>query len=155
MIFLSKTIVVPFRLALCIMVLCGNVCWGAIPYQPVSGDPMIEPWRWRTFPELSGLAAQCMTEGRDGKMWFGTVAGVWSYDGIEWVHYTAAQIANDNDVVSLTSAADGNLYVGARGGISQFRNGTWTRLFFAGGQRFGDVRKLAVGPHGSLWAATS
>jgi signal transduction histidine kinase/ligand-binding sensor domain-containing protein len=144
-----------FHALILILALGSLLCRGAKPYQPVSGDPMLEPWRWRTFPELSGLGAQCMTEGTDGKIWFGTVAGIWNYDGIAWVHYSPEQIANDNDVVSLNLAADGTLYAGARGGISQFRSGTWTRLFYAGGHRFGDIRKLAIAPDGALWAATS
>jgi ligand-binding sensor domain-containing protein len=141
--------------ALCILILGIACSRGSEPYRPVPGDPLLEPWRWSTFPELSGLSAQCMTEGKDGKMWFGTVSGIWNYDGIEWQHFGFEQIANDNDVVSLSPTADGSLYVGARGGISQYRNGTWTRLFYAGGSRFGDIRKLVVGSDGALWAATS
>jgi len=67
-----------------ILALGRIVCLGASPYKPASGDPMLEPWRWRTFPELNGLDAQCMTEGADGTIWFGTAEGLWSYDGIEW-----------------------------------------------------------------------
>ena len=30
------------------------------PYQPTYPDPVLEPWRWRTFPELKGLGLRCM-----------------------------------------------------------------------------------------------
>jgi signal transduction histidine kinase len=128
---------------------------GVEAYLPVAGDPLVESWRWTTYPELSGLAAQCMTEGSDGKMWFGTVSGLWCCDGIEWVNYPPARFANDNDVVSLVPAPDGGVYIGARYGISQFHNGTGTRLFPVGGGRFGEVRKVATGLAGELWAATT
>jgi hypothetical protein len=54
------------------------------PFHPTLADPVVEPWRWRTFPELSGLGLQCLTEGKDGTMWFGTADGAWSYDGLQW-----------------------------------------------------------------------
>jgi hypothetical protein len=81
---LSKTVSVWGWLVLCLLALGSNRCLGAKPYQPVFGDPMLETWRWRTFPELSGLDALCMAEGTDGTMWFGTANGLWSGDGIEW-----------------------------------------------------------------------
>ena len=30
-------------------------CWAAQPYTPVIADPVLEPWRWTSFPELKGL----------------------------------------------------------------------------------------------------
>lgn len=125
------------------------------PYHPDLGDPLLEPWRWSTFPELSGLAAKCVTEGKDGTMWFGTLSGVWSYDGFKWVHYSLDQLGYGGDVVALCPAADGGLYLGTAHGIGEYHAGTWTRLFPPSGHRFGEIRKLAVGRDGSLWAATA
>ena len=115
---------------------------------------MLEPWRWRTFPELTGLDAQCMAEGADGTMWFGTFNGLWSYDGIEWGRHSTNEIVG-RFVTAICSQANGSVCVGGEWGISQFSNGIWTRLLSASGTRFAAIRKLATGPDGSLWAATS
>lgn len=141
-------------LAVGFLALACNLCLGARPYQPVFGDPMIEPWRWRTFPHLSGLDALCVAEGTDGTMWFGTANGLWSYDGIEWLSHSA----NENlgrVVTTICSCPDGSLYAGGEWGISQFSNGNWTQLLPGVGNPFGDTRKLITGQDGSLWAATS
>jgi signal transduction histidine kinase/ligand-binding sensor domain-containing protein len=146
-------------LALGLLVLGGSLCQGASPYQPVYGDPMREPWRWRTFADLSGLDAQCMTEAADGTIWFGTAAGLCSFDGFEWNrHQEDAVPGNDipcDGVSALCSNPDGTLDAGGWWGISRFRQGKWTRLIPAMGLRFADVRRLASGADGSLWAATS
>jgi signal transduction histidine kinase/ligand-binding sensor domain-containing protein len=144
---------------LCLLALGGNPCLGARPYQPVFGDPMLEKWRWRTFPELSGLDALCMAEGVNGTMWFGTANGLWSYDGIEWKSHSGNEIVG-RIVTTLCSQTNGSLYVGGGWGISQFSDGQWTRLLSFSGSRIGDIRdipikKLATGHDGSLWVATS
>ena len=133
----------------------GNIpCRGARPYQPVCGDPLLQPWCWRTFPELNGLGLECLTEGTDGAIWFGTAKGVWCYDGFRWIHHSIKEGLNGN-VGTLCQGADGSLFTGGQSGISQFSGGKWTHLFPSPGQSFGGIRKLAVGRDGSLWAATS
>ena len=148
------------RSALLAFLALGSIpCFGARSYQPVQGDPLLEPWRWRTFPELSGLDAQCMAEGADGTMWFGTANGLWSYDGIEWVSYLTNETVG-RIVTDLCREANGSLYIGGGWGISQLSNGHWTRLLTISGGRISDIRdipikRLAVGRNGSLWVATS
>jgi signal transduction histidine kinase len=142
-----------------VMLLGGNHCLGAKPYQPVFGDPMLEKWRWRTFPELSGLDALCMAEGAGGTMWFGTANGLWSYDGFEWRNHSKNDMVG-RIVTTLCGQPDGSLYAGGGWGISQLRDGQWSRLFSFSGSRISDIReipikKLAVDADGSLWAATS
>jgi ligand-binding sensor domain-containing protein len=63
-------------------------------------------------------------------------------------------------VTAICGQTNGNLYVGGGWGISQFSNGSWTRLPSAPGSRIREIeeipiRKLATGHDGSLWAATS
>jgi PAS domain S-box-containing protein len=126
----------------------------AAPYQPVYGDPLLEPWRWRTFPELSGLGAQCIAEGADGTLWFGTADGIWSFDGTDWVYHSNEKISGGS-VTTLCRGLDGTLYAGGRWGINQFRDGKWTSLFPPSRKRFGELRKITVAPDGALWAATA
>ncbi|PTY03651.1 hypothetical protein DB347_20670 [Opitutaceae bacterium EW11] len=143
-------------LILSALLLAAHWCPGAKPYKPVFGDALLEPWRWRAFPELSGLVVQCMAEDADGKMWFGTANGLWSYDGIDWVRQ-----ANEvgNDVTALCIRPDGHLFVGGGWGISEHQGGRWTRLFPAHASRMPDpgeypIRGFACGRDGSLWVAT-
>lgn len=144
-------------LGLALVLLLGHQAgYGAQPYQPVGTDPLLEPWRWRTFPDLSGLDAQCMAEAADGTIWFGTADGITSYDGFDW----RRQLATSNGIIggwvtALCSGTDGTLYAGGWWGISQFSRGQWTRLIPAPGIRFADVRRLATAPDGTVWAATS
>jgi signal transduction histidine kinase/ligand-binding sensor domain-containing protein len=142
-----------------ILALGSLCCFGARPYQPIQGDPLLEFWRWRTFPDLSGLDVQCMSEGRDGTMWFGTANGLWSYDGIEWRHHSTNELVG-RVVTSIWSKSDGILFAAGGRGISQFSNGQWTQLLATPLGRIVDlrdipVRRLAAGPDGALWAATS
>jgi signal transduction histidine kinase len=132
----------------------GLISFAANPFQPVRGDPLLESWRWRTFPELSGLGAHCMAEGTDGTIWFGTVEGVRSYDGITWAYHPADQVLVGS-VTTVCPAPDGILYVGGRSGMSRFDHGKWTGLFPGTGKPFGEIRKLIVARDGSLWAATA
>lgn len=128
----------------------------ALPYQPVPRDPLLEPWRWRSFADMNGLETQCVAETKNGTIWFGTADGLSSYDGFEWKRH----LATDGGILAgwvtgLCSEPDGALVAGGWWGISQFKDGLWTRLIPAVGLRFADVRRLAVAPDGSLWAATS
>ncbi|MBI2511462.1 MAG: hypothetical protein HYV96_05750 [Opitutae bacterium] len=144
---------------------------GARPYQPVSSDPLLESWRWRSFPELSGLDAQCVAAAPDGSLWFGTGDGLASYDGLEWHRELADNNAFIGWVAALCFQPDGSLVVGGWWGMSRFANGKWMRLFPPGDQRpvpcseaptdgsprprAPDVRKLVAAPDGTIWAATS
>lgn len=124
----------------------------AAPYRPVAEDPLLEPWRWSTFPELNGLNAQCVTEGTDGRMWFGTPEGVWEFDGVNWAFHPTSLLAGN---VTLCPGPGGSLLACGRSGIVRFAGGRWERLFPETALPFGEVRKLALGPRGELWAATA
>jgi PAS domain S-box-containing protein len=119
----------------------------------VRGDPLLEPWRWTTFPELTGLDLECMAEGADGTMWFGSVNGAWSYDGMSWFLHTNASLLGSG-VVSISTQADGTVWVAGRWGVSHFKSGAWSGVFPGQGKRFGDIRKLIRGREDSMWAAT-
>lgn len=145
----------PRLAALGIAIVLGLSAFAAEPYQPVHADPLLEPWRWQTFQELRGLDLQCMVEGPDGTMWFGTGDGLASYDGIAWKRELADNNAFIGWVAAICFEADGSLIAGGWWGLSRFREGRWERLFPAIGLRAPDVRDLVVAPDGAIWAATS
>ncbi len=124
------------------------------PYQPSYVDPLTEPWRLRIFPELTGLGAQCMAEAADGTKWFGTIDGVWSYDGFDWVRHTGPGRPEEGDSICVGPGAE--VFVAANTQIFQIQDGEWSRLFPPGSDQVRlEVRKLVSGRDGSLWAATA
>jgi signal transduction histidine kinase/ligand-binding sensor domain-containing protein len=132
-------------------------CWLALgyqPYQPVYGDPMFDPWRWRVFPEVSGMGLRCMAEDKDGVMWFGVAEGVMRYDGLQWTSY-AANEGLEGTVETLCAGSDGSIYAGGRWGIRRLMSGQWKPVIPAAGQSFGAVRRIMIARDGALWAATS
>ena len=124
------------------------------PYTPVHPDPMLESWRWRSYPELKGLGLRCMAEDRDGNMWFGVDAGVVRYDGVSWTTYTPEDGLLGAPVTTLSAAQDGSVYAGTDSGISRYVDGQWSRLFPESGDVTLRVRAIRVVSDGSVWAAT-
>jgi signal transduction histidine kinase len=156
----SAAVVGAWCLFVGVLALLPGSCPSAQPYEPVQGDPLHEPWRWRTYLDVSGLDVQCMAESPDGTMWFGTANGLWSYDGIDWMRHDT-----DNSVgrivTTLTIAADGTLFAGGDAGVGQFSDGQWTQLLRTPSDdriiavRDVPIRRLAIAPDGSLWGATN
>ena len=85
-------------------------CRAVQPYQPVHPDPLSEPWRYRSFPELKGQGLNSMAEARDGAIWFGVDRGARRYDGVHWTLYTPEDGLLGAPVRSLCSATDGSVY---------------------------------------------
>ena len=104
-------------------------CRAVRPYTPVHHDPVLQPWRWRSFPELEGLGLQCVAEDRDRNMWFGVAEGVRMYDGVKWAAYTPENGLLGAPGQALCATRDGSVYVGTALGISRFRDGQWDRVF--------------------------
>ena len=136
----------------CSLWVVEGVALAATSFQPTLGDPLLAPWRWRTFPELNGLGLRCLLEAGDRTMWFGLEEGVTHYDGLRWTTYGAAE-GLPGTVECLALGPEG-LYAGGTDGLSQFRQGRWSRLFPPAGQVFAPIRRLTVARDGSLWAAT-
>ena len=51
---------------LVLMLFCAD-CWAVRPYTPVHPDPVLDSWRWQSFPELKGLGLRCLAEVKDGE----------------------------------------------------------------------------------------
>lgn len=147
----------PMRTPLFIVLLLATLHSGLLaaePYEPVPGDPVLEPWRWRPFARLNGLGLRCLAEGPDRTMWFGTAEGVLAYDGLNWRHYNSRDGLYGDRVLALLVARNGDVWVGTDRGISVLRQGEWTRISPPAGAAF-EVTGLIQTQEGEIWAATS
>ena len=128
----------------------------AIPYVPQSSDPIREPWRWQTFPELDGKGLQCLARGNDGVMWFGVNDGVMQYDGMTWILYTPAEGLVGAPINSLCVTGSGDIYAGSDAGISRYDSkGKWQRVFPFEGDLPWSVFSIVESQDGTLWAGTA
>jgi signal transduction histidine kinase len=141
--------------------ICVGVCllwtdptYAREPYTSVQSDPLLEPWRWRRFPELHGRGLQCLEETKDGAMWFGVDNGVVRYDGLEWTTYTENDGIYGSSVVDLLRTGDGSLYAATKRGISRFSDGSWSRVFPADDTVPWPINRLSESPTGGILAAT-
>ncbi len=144
-------------LALCALhfALCASPAWAIRPYAPVHPDPVLESWRWRSFPELKGLGLASMAEDRDGNMWFGMRDGARRYDGVKWTAFTEADGILGSPVIALRGARDGGVYAGTPMGVSRFQDGKWRRVFPPEGGPMWPVTDLMEASDGSMWAGTA
>ena len=69
--------------------------------------------RWRKYRELSGKGLRCVEIGSKGNLWFGTVEGVFKYDGMEWLEYPMPEDLPGVGIAPLCFSTDGELYVGS------------------------------------------
>ncbi|MCJ7812962.1 hypothetical protein MUP95_06575, partial [bacterium] len=96
------------------------------PYQPKIADPILEPWRWRSYPELDGLGVQRLTETADGSIWFGLLKGAMHYDGLHWTLYDDQNSLLGSTVNIVTQVNDGSIYFGTgASGLVRFSDGEW------------------------------
>jgi PAS domain S-box-containing protein len=144
------------RVGLLLLVALASVSApGAAPYVPRRPDPILEPWRWRSFPELAGLGLRSMAESPGGKIWFGTDHGALSYNGIAWDRYGVSDGLPDSPVNALCTGADGALLAGTDWGIFRLEGVRWVRVFPWRPGLPWPVDDLLQASDGALWAATA
>jgi CheY-like chemotaxis protein len=123
-------------------------------YEHNAPDPIFEPWRWRSFPQLKGKGLNCMDEAVDGAIWFGADEGVFRYDGLNWRHYSSADGLDSGRVNNVLGAADGSVFVSTEFSIYQFADGKWRPFFKFEKDEFPKVHFLMQSRDGSIWAGT-
>ena len=138
-----------------LVVALGAELGGVEPYNPVVSDPVLEGWRWRSFPELKGAGLRCIAESSDGAMWFGTDEGVRRYDGRAWQRFTTGDGLLSAPVNVLRAAAGGAIYAGSDMGISRFDRGKWHSVFPPTKGFSWPIDQILESADGTLWAATA
>lgn len=127
----------------------------AVPYTPIHPDPIMEPWRWETYPEVEDAGINCAVEDEHGAIWFGARDGVLRYDGMVWESYTEEDGLIGPSITELVKAGDGVLYAGSEKGVSRYANGEWSRYFPPDGPNKWPVHELSLARDGGLWVSTS
>ncbi|WP_218938743.1 ATP-binding protein [Oleiharenicola lentus] len=125
----------------------------ADPFVPRYADPMHESWRWRSYPELSGLAANCMVQAPDGVVWFGTNETIWSYDGLDWKNHNAL-VFHGGPVNAMAVEPAGSVLAVGYWGMQRYQAGQWNWAWQRTGRMFGDFRKVIVDAQGTVWVAS-
>jgi hypothetical protein len=129
--------------------------WAAKPYQPERANPFEEPWRFRTFSELEGRGATCLTEDADGHMWFGVVEGVMRFDGIDWRLFTQEDGLFPGPVRTLHKTTDGRLYAGSDYGLCRYVFGRWEPVYPVDGRPQTVIKAIVSDANGVVWVASS
>lgn len=128
---------------------------GSLPYTFRQSNPLHEPYRWKTFTELSDKGIRCMVEGEDQSMWFGTAKGLYHYDGLHWNHYQEANEVLKAPVYGLCYTNDDILYVVSPKGICHFHNNIWqTDILFPDNKILGsewEILNITKTTNGEIW----
>lgn len=98
------------------------------PYKPVVADPLLEPWRWKHILELRGKGIRCITESKDGVMWFGVDKGVYSYNGKNWILYSHENSVIAGPIKVLARTNDNRILAGSANALYEFKNNNWHTL---------------------------
>jgi ligand-binding sensor domain-containing protein len=129
-------------------------------YQPRGGDPLQERWRWTHVVELDGKGLVCLTEGKDGSMWFGLQSGAIRYDGRKWTAYASKDGLFDAPVTSLCAARDGTIWAATSQihpfNLCFFKDGKWKSLLSSGTNAKAlpiGIGNIIEGADGSIWAS--
>jgi streptogramin lyase len=92
----------------------------------------------------------------EGNKWFGTDAGVYKFDGVNWVNYNAANTSNglaDNSVNAIAIDSEGNKWFGTYAGASKLSaDGSWTAYLDELAHPY--VRSIAIDSEGNVWFGT-
>lgn len=118
-------------------------CAAVTPYTPQSIDPVLEPWRWRKHPELSGHEIRCMDEADDGTLWFGGTGGLLRYNGSEadWIAFGPDFPHRESSTIplekmwcdSVLCMPDGSVLTIVDGRLLQWDDGAWKVVFEGSG----------------------
>ena len=148
-----RKILITLLVVVCLAVPEGT--WAIRPYRPRHPDPVLQSWRWRSFPELRGMGLRCFAQAGNGSLWFGTDEGVTCYDGLRWTTYGPSDGLRGTPVNYLCAGRDGSVYAGTDMGIARFHGGSWRPVFPLEKKMPWPIDNLVEAPDGSLWAGTA
>lgn len=104
-----------------------------------------------------------ITEGKDGKIWFGHTDGISSYDGEKVTNYYESDGLLNNDVWNIEADSRGNIWIGTKGGLCKFNGAVFTNFELPEGIRDTTVgvssakmvRCIMEDSKGNIWFCTN
>jgi signal transduction histidine kinase len=101
------------------------------------------------------MVVQAIHQDRSGGLWLGTLTGLVRWNEQEWTPFTTRDGLSANDVWAIVDDAEGNLWIGTRGGgLNRFRDGKFTAFRKEDGLPSDNISSLYVDSDGVLWIAT-
>jgi signal transduction histidine kinase len=112
---------------------------------------------WNERVPLPRGAVSTVCTSKDGAVWVGFSAGegVSRVDTDRVTNYAPGDGLVDGHIRTLVEDADGTIWAGSYGGLSQFRGGRWQTVGPARGVPKAGVQAIAVDKRGALWVGSS
>jgi signal transduction histidine kinase/CheY-like chemotaxis protein len=105
--------------------------------------------------ELRDRAVFALYGDADGRMWAGAAGRLFRHDGKRWTSFPPSSGGPEATVRAFASTRDGALWMGTNGGgLTRYREGTFTRVTRADGMPSDIVRSLYQDADGWLWVGT-
>ena len=105
--------------------------------------------------ELRDRAVFALYGDADGRMWAGASSLLFRYDGKSWTSFPPSSGGPEATVRAFASTRDGSLWMGTNGGgLTRYRQGTFTRVTRADGLPSDVIRSLYQDADGWLWVGT-
>lgn len=109
---------------------------------------------WSAKDGISGTV-RAITQTQDGYLWLGTEAGLYRFDGLQFVRWESSSDTKlpKFSVLSLLATRDGSLWIGfGAGKISWLFNGKVTTYSNEDGIPEGEILAIAEDSKGTIWA---
>lgn len=142
------------RLVLLTVLICASAGGTAFALDPTRAIGQFHHTSWSTE---EGVPADvwAIDQTPDGFLWLGAVNGLYRFDGVRFER-VAADLLPSPSIHSLAATPTGGLWIGYErpiGVISLLENGA-VRNFPVEAPSSTSIHKIALGPQGSVWAAT-
>ncbi len=112
---------------------------------------------WRQPQGLPQNTVFSILQTRDGYLWMGTRGGVSRFDGVRFTTFDdrGTNQLKENEVWALAEGDDGSVWIGTYGGgVSRFKDGTFTAYTTDDGLLNNFVSNVHKGPDGAIWIAS-
>jgi ligand-binding sensor domain-containing protein len=112
---------------------------------------------WAGLP--SDIVNTLYIDPSTGNQWFGTPVGAAYHIGTEtkknWTVFTTLDGLVNDEILSIAGDADGNIWFGTKGGVSEYGNSDWTNYTETDGLANNTVYSIAFDSDGSVWFGTA
>ena len=114
-----------------------------------------EQFRRVTGNGLIDSQVQAIHQERTGRLWFGTLNGLVSWNEREWKRFTTRDGLSSDMITAMADDEQGDLWIGTRhGGLNRLHEGKFTSFRKSDGLPSDDISSLLLDAQGVLWIAT-